>query len=86
MNFNVTPAQEEYIKKKVASGRFESASEVVREAIRLLEEKDQRLLAQLDGIRDKVRIGLRQADAGEFDDRSIEEILADAHRHVAGDA
>ena len=40
MNVNLTPKLEDMVKKKVASGLYNSASEVVREALRLMEEQD----------------------------------------------
>ncbi|GIW05067.1 MAG: hypothetical protein KatS3mg059_1687 [Thermomicrobiales bacterium] len=40
MNVSLTPELEELIRRKVASGMYGSASEVVREALRLLEERD----------------------------------------------
>jgi antitoxin ParD1/3/4 len=41
MNVSLTPELEALVDKKVKSGRYTSASEVVREALRLLEERDQ---------------------------------------------
>ena len=43
MNVSLTPELEQYIRAKVDSGRYLSASEVVREALRLLEQKEKRL-------------------------------------------
>ena len=40
MNVSLTPQLEELVQKKVASGLYNSASEVIREALRLLEEQD----------------------------------------------
>lgn len=42
MNVSLTPELEKFVQDKVESGRYTSASEVVREALRLLEKKDQR--------------------------------------------
>jgi antitoxin ParD1/3/4 len=41
MNISLTPHLEERIREKIASGSYNSASEVVREALRLLEQEDQ---------------------------------------------
>ena len=41
MNVSLTPELEQYVSAKVESGRYNSASEVVREALRLLEEHEQ---------------------------------------------
>jgi antitoxin ParD1/3/4 len=40
MNVSLTPQLEKFVSAKVESGRYNSASEVVREALRLLEEHD----------------------------------------------
>ena len=40
MNVSLTPELEEFVSAKVEAGRYSSASEVVREALRLLEEHD----------------------------------------------
>src|ERR1022692_2320407 len=47
MNVSLTPELEELVSAKVQSGRYNSASEVVREALRLLEEHDSARAAQL---------------------------------------
>ena len=41
MNVSLTPELEKIVAKRVGSGRYASASEVIREALRLLEERDQ---------------------------------------------
>ena len=47
MNVSLTPELERFVSGKVESGRYNSASEVVREALRLLEENDSARAAQL---------------------------------------
>jgi len=47
MNVSLTPELEKFVSAKVESGRYNSASEVVREALRLLEEHDEARTAQL---------------------------------------
>jgi putative addiction module CopG family antidote len=47
MNVSLTPERERFVSTKVDSGRYNSASEVVREALRLLEEHDQARARQL---------------------------------------
>lgn len=44
MNVSLTPELEKFVQEKVESGRYTSASEVVREALRLMEKRDQRLV------------------------------------------
>jgi antitoxin ParD1/3/4 len=55
------------IKSKVDSGRYSSTSEVVREALRLLERADQQEAQRLKGLRRAWREGLDSGDAGELD-------------------
>jgi antitoxin ParD1/3/4 len=58
MNINLTPQLEEMVREKVASGLYTSASEVVREALRLMDEKDRMRAAKLDQLRQDVQEGL----------------------------
>jgi antitoxin ParD1/3/4 len=58
MNVNLTPQLEELVRSKVASGLYTSASEVAREALRLMEEQDRLRAAKLDRLRDDIREGL----------------------------
>lgn len=62
---------EGFIKSEVASGRYGSASEVVRDALRTLEEKKSKLSA----LRAHLREGEEQAERGEFVTKSAEEML-----------
>jgi antitoxin ParD1/3/4 len=50
MNVSLTSELEKFVSAKVDSGRYNSASEVVREALRLLEEHDQARSVQLAGF------------------------------------
>lgn len=58
MNVNLTPQLEELVRSKVASGLYASASEVVREALRLMDEQDRLREAKRQQLRDDVRQGL----------------------------
>lgn len=57
MNINLTPQLEELVRRKVGSGLYNSASEVVREALRLMEENDHLRAAKLDRLRQDIREG-----------------------------
>jgi antitoxin ParD1/3/4 len=65
MNVSLTPELEEFVAAKVEGGRYRSASEVVREALRLLEEYDQVRANSLQGLRSDLQLGLAQLDRGE---------------------
>ena len=55
LNVNLTPELEGLIRQKVSSGRYNSASEVVREALRLMEAEDQLRAAKLQQLRNDIQ-------------------------------
>ena len=65
MNVSLTPELEQFVNAKVETGRYNSASEVVREALRLLEEHDQARAAQLTGFNQQLGRRLASLDRGE---------------------
>jgi antitoxin ParD1/3/4 len=80
MNINLTPQLEEMVKKKVASGLYSSASEVVREALRLMEEQDQVRAVKLEQLRQDIRDGL---DSGAPTPWTPEEIKEEGRKRRA---
>lgn len=66
MNVSLTPELEQLVQAKVKSGRYLSASEVVREALRLLEERDRLFELRLAELQQKLSIGVEQADRDEL--------------------
>jgi antitoxin ParD1/3/4 len=62
MNINLTPQLESMIRQKVTSGLYNSASEVIREALRLMEEQDQIRAVKLEQLKRDIQEGL---DSGE---------------------
>jgi antitoxin ParD1/3/4 len=66
MNVSLTPELERLVQSKVRSGRYLSASEVVREGLRLLEERDRLFEIRLAELQSKLAIGVEQADRGEL--------------------
>jgi antitoxin ParD1/3/4 len=61
----VAPELEEFVNAKVQSGRYNSASEVVREALRLLEDHDEERAAQLAEFNGEIGRWLGVLDRGE---------------------
>jgi antitoxin ParD1/3/4 len=49
---------EAFIREQLENGRYSSASEVVRDALRLLEEREQLRKIQLEELREKIREGM----------------------------
>lgn len=76
MNVSLTPELEKLIHTKVESGLYLSASEVVREALRLLEERDRIRELRLEVLRKEIQVGIDQADRGELESLDIPGTLA----------
>ena len=71
MNVNLTPQLEELVRAKVSSGLYASASEVVREGLRLIEEQDRLRQVKFDELRRDVRRGLDSGTSDAWDAASI---------------
>jgi antitoxin ParD1/3/4 len=61
MNVSLTPELERLVNERVESGLYQTASEVVREALRLLKERDQ----AREQLRVDVQAGFAQLARGE---------------------
>ena len=74
-NVNLTDELDSFVLAKVESGRYENASEVVREGLRLLEQREQEDHAKLEWLRKAAQEGFDQIDRGEgVELRSREEL------------
>jgi len=71
MNVSLTPELEKFVSTKVESGRYNSASEVVREALRLLEEHDHARAAQLAEFNQELGRRLDSLDRGQRVDPAV---------------
>lgn len=71
MNVNLTPHLEEMVRQKVSSGLYTSASEVVREALRLMDEQDHLREAKLAQLRQDIRSGHDSGPATAWDAESV---------------
>ncbi len=80
MNISLTPHFDDLVKSKVESGLYNSASEVMRDALRLLEERDRLRALRLDEVRHKIQKGM---DSGEATPLDIEEVKARGRRRLA---
>ncbi len=65
MNVNLTPELERLVSQKVENGLYNSASEVVREALRLMQEHDELRRIRTAELRNEVKRGLEQSRRGE---------------------
>lgn len=68
MNVHLSPELEELVQRKMESGRYQSADDVVREALQLLDYHDEVVAVRKDGIREQIEEGWRSAKNGELID------------------
>lgn len=80
MNINLTPQLEQLVREKVSSGRYTSASEVVREALRLMEEQDRLRAVKLDQLRRDIREGL---ESGPPTSWNVDDMKRDGRKQLA---
>ena len=82
MNISLTPHLEELVKRKVDSGLYVSASEVMREALRLLEERDRLNAMRLEELRAEIKKGV---DSGAATPLDIGAIKARGRKRLAAE-
>jgi antitoxin ParD1/3/4 len=63
-NINLTEHLDQFVERQVASGRYSNASEIVRDALRLLEEEEQERKAKLKALRQAAKQGFDEIDQG----------------------
>jgi antitoxin ParD1/3/4 len=84
MNISLTPHLEEMIREKIASGSYNSASEVVREALRLMEQEDQLRSLKLQKLRQDVQEGLESGPSLVLNPREIKRIAREKKSQRSG--
>lgn len=77
-SLSLGPHWERFVKREVASGRYGSASEVIRAALRELEERNKRL----EALRAHLDEGARQARRGEFVEFDAADVVARAKKRA----
>ena len=65
-NVVLTDHQARLVEKLVSTGRYQNASEVLREGLRLIEDREAQDSARLHALREAARIGMADIDAGRF--------------------
>jgi antitoxin ParD1/3/4 len=85
MKVSLTPELEQYVNGKVQSGLYHSASEVIREGLRLLRQKDEVHQKKLQGLRRDIQVGIDQAKRGQvssFNEQTLEEIKSEGRERL----
>lgn len=87
MHVSLTPILESRVKAKVASGLYNNASEVVREALRFMELHEEWIAElKLARLREQIQVGLTQIDNGEGRQISTRAALGDLMQRIKADA
>ncbi len=83
MNVSLTPELEELVNQKVESGLYNSASEVIREGLRLLKEQDDLRRIRQEEVRREVLKGYEQSQRGESRPLDVEAIKSKGRKRLA---
>jgi antitoxin ParD1/3/4 len=71
MNISLTHDLEQFATDKLKSGRYTSASEVIRDGLRMLVERDQLYQIRLEELRKEIQKGIDSGEATPFDPEAI---------------
>lgn len=77
MNVSLSKDFTEFVEAQVASGAYASASEVVRDGLRLLRREKAACEEKIQILRREVGIGVEQARTGRLSNRSVADILVE---------
>ncbi len=86
MNISLTPEMDEWIMQKVKSGMYKSSSELIREGLRLLQQRDEQRAKMVEDLRNELLVGVKQLDAGKskkLDQKLINKVKRDARKMFA---
>lgn len=86
MHISLTEKLDEYVRQKVASGLYNNASEVIREALRLKIATDESDEDKRQRLREAINLGWEQAERGELVDIDLPSILRELELETTRDA
>ena len=81
-NVVLTDRQAKFVENMVSSGRYQNASEVMREGLRLIERQEAENAAKLKALRDAVQLGIDDIEAGRYQMFDSFDDLADHLRKI----
>ena len=76
-NVVLTDHQAELVERLVASGRYQNASEVLREGLRMIERRDADDQARREALRAAIQVGIDDIEAGRYQEFENMDALAD---------
>ena len=83
LNVSLTPQLEKFVESRVKSGRYQTASEVVREALRLLELQEQKRASEYAELKRELQSAAAEAEAPGAKFYSGEEVFEELRRRSA---
>ena len=75
-NINLTPEQDSFVDKVVKSGEYQNASEAVRDALRVLQQRRREDALKLKALRAQIKAGVDALDRGDFIEVSADRLEA----------
>jgi len=82
-NVVITDHQAAFIERMVAAGRYQNASEVLREGLRFVEQREAENAAKLKALRAAIQEGIDDIEAGRYTEFESADALADDFRREA---
>ncbi|VEP17192.1 conserved hypothetical protein [Hyella patelloides LEGE 07179] len=83
MNVSLTEELEQFVQSQVKSGMYYSASEVIRDGLRLLKEKDMLKQIKIEELRKEIQKGIVSLESGESVSFDVEQIKAEGRKRLA---
>ncbi len=83
MNVSLTPELEKFVSEKVESGMYYSASEVIREGLRLLQEKEMLKQIKIESLRKEIQKGIDSLEEGKGIPLDVEKIKSEGRKRLA---
>jgi len=78
MHISLTPELEVRVRQKVASGYYNNASEVIRDALRFWEKNEELVQhIKLEMLKNRLATGADQAKQGNFIEQSVSDVIAE---------
>ena len=88
-NIDLTEHFERFVEAGITSGRFSNASEVVREGLRLLQQREQEDRARIEWLRAAAKEGFDAADRGDYvafdSEEGLDAFLDQVHQEVSAE-
>jgi antitoxin ParD1/3/4 len=83
MNVSLSRQLQGFIEKKVRTGKYQTASELVREGLRLIEHRDTQRALELRRLREEIQVGLDQIEKGQVAPLDVKKIKAEGRKRLA---